>query len=66
MKIIRNLRKDWSEETRANAFLEKTLEGVIYLDDNDQPIFDDDKKEDLKKEYNKALALWFWRKKLFH
>lgn len=49
MKIIRNIRKDWSEETRAKAFLEKTLEGVIYLDDNDQPIFDDDKKRRFKK-----------------
>lgn len=64
MKIIRNLRKDWSEETRTKAFLEKTLEGVIYLDDNDQPIFDDDKKEDLKKEYNKALTLNFKEKAL--
>ena len=64
MKIIKNLRKDWSEETRAKAFLEKTLEGVIYLDDNDQPIFDDDKKEDLKKEYNKALTLNFKEKAL--
>ena len=64
MKITRSLRKDWSEETRAKAFLEKILEGVIYLDDNDQPIFDDDKKEDLKKEYNKALTLNFKEKAL--
>ena len=64
MKIIRNLRKNWSEETRAKAFLEKTLEGVIYLDDNDQPIFDDDKKEDLRNEYNIALTLNFKEKLL--
>lgn len=64
MKIIRNLRKDWSEETRTKAFLEKTLEGIIFLDDNDQPIFDDDKKEDLKNEYNGALTLSFKEKAL--
>lgn len=64
MKITRNLRKKWSEETRKKAFLEKTFEGVIYLDDNDQPIFDDDKKESLRKEYDKALTLNFKEKAL--
>lgn len=34
------------------------------MDDNSQPIFDDDKKEDLKKEYNKALTLNFKEKAL--
>lgn len=64
MKITKNVRKNWSEETRAKAFLEKTLEGIIFLDDNDQPIFDDDKKEDLKSEYNGALTLSFKEKAL--